>query len=77
MNYNFKWDSEDILDVVLHATVRKSCIEDASNSVNLRKPRVFKKFGIELESVPDANTILRRVSSRFVHDTVDESTEID
>lgn len=58
-HHNYKWNSEDILDVVLDATIRHSCIEDTSTSLNLRKPRKINE--IEVESVPDGDTVLRRI----------------
>ena len=61
VHHNYVWDSEDILDVVLEATVRNSCIEDASNSLNLRKPRKIESLGIEIESRPNGDTVLRRI----------------
>ena len=59
VRHNFRWTSESILDVVLNATIRSSCIEDSSNSLNLVYPKVIK--GIELESVPNGDTVLRRI----------------
>ena len=61
VRHNYQWNSESILDVVLHATVRSSCIEDASNSLNLRKPKKVKGTDIELEAFPNGDTILRRI----------------
>ena len=61
VRHNYQWNSESILDVVLHATVRSLCIEDASNSLNLRKPRKVKGYDIELEAFPNEDTILRRI----------------
>ena len=60
VHHNYTWDSEDILDVVVEATVRHSCIEDASNSLNLRKPRKIKNLS-EMESRPNGDTVLRRI----------------
>ena len=61
VRHNCQWSSESILDLVLYATVRNSCIEDASNSLNLRKPRKFKGCDVEIESVPNGDTVLRRI----------------
>lgn len=61
IHHNFTWDSEDILDVVVEATVRYSCIEDALNSLNLRKPRKIENLDTEMESRPNGDTVLRRI----------------
>ena len=61
VHHNYTWSSEAILDVVLEATIRNSCIEDTSNSLNLRKPRKIKNSDIEVESRPNGDTILRRI----------------
>lgn len=61
VHHNYKWSSEGILDLVLEATIRNSCIEDASNSVNLRKPRKIKNLDIKVESRPNGDTVLRRI----------------
>ncbi|MGD2246767.1 MAG: transposase [Candidatus Methanofastidiosia archaeon] len=61
VRHNLKWDSEAILDLVLHATIRDSCVEDCANSFNLRKPREIGNTGILVESVPNGDTVLRRI----------------
>ncbi len=47
--------------MVLDATIRNSCIEDASNSLNLREPRTVSGYDIEIESKPSGNTVHRRI----------------
>jgi len=61
VHHNYTGGTEDVLDVVLEATIRNSCIEDASNSLNLRKPKIVGKSGDEVESVPNGDTVLRRI----------------
>ncbi len=61
VHHNYTWSTEDILDVVLEASIRNSCIEDASNSLNLRKPKIVGESGIEVESTPNGDTVLRRI----------------
>lgn len=60
VHHNYAWNSEAVLDVVVDATIRHSCIEDASNSLNLREPRKIMD-DIEVESVPNGDTVLRRI----------------
>jgi hypothetical protein len=61
VHHNYTWNSESILDVVLDATIRNSCIEDASYSLNLRKPRILENCDSELTSRPTGDTVLRRI----------------
>jgi len=56
--HNYQWRSEVILDVVVKAKRRGSCIEDAVKSVNRCCPLVH---GIRLPKVPTAHTVFNRI----------------
>ncbi|KYK31180.1 MAG: hypothetical protein AYK19_17155 [Theionarchaea archaeon DG-70-1] len=56
--HNYQWRPEVILDVVVKAKRRGSCIEDAVKSVNRCCPLVN---GIRLPKVPTAHTVFNRI----------------
>lgn len=58
VRHNYQWRSEVILDVVVKAKRRGSCIEDAVQSVNRRCLRVG---GVRLLKVPTAHTVFNRI----------------
>lgn len=58
VRHNYQWKSEVILDLVVKAKRRGSCIEDAVKSVNRRCPSVN---GIKLPKVPTAHTVFNRI----------------
>ena len=51
--HNCQWRSEIVLDVVVKAKRRGSCIEDAVQSTNRR----LRKRGITVPTVPTAHTV--------------------
>ena len=56
--HNYQWKSEVILDLVVKAKRRGSCIEDAVKSVKRRCPIVH---GMKLPKVPTAHTVFDRI----------------
>jgi hypothetical protein len=56
--HNLQWTSPEILDVVVQAGKRNTCLEDTVNSLNLLRPRIVR--GIAVPSHPNAKTVFRR-----------------
>lgn len=57
-HHNYQWRSEVILDVVVKAKRRGSCIEDAVKSINRR---CLSVHGIKLPKAPTAHTVFNRI----------------
>jgi hypothetical protein len=56
--HNLQWTSTEILDIVVQAGKRNTCLEDTVNSLNLLKPKIVR--GIVVPSYPNAKTVFRR-----------------
>ncbi|MBU7037973.1 MAG: hypothetical protein HXS52_08575 [Theionarchaea archaeon] len=56
--HNLQWTSGEILDVVVQAGKRNTCLEDTVNSLNLLKPKIVR--GIVVPSYPTSDTVFNR-----------------
>jgi hypothetical protein len=56
--HNLQWTSTEILDVVVQAGKRNTCLEYTVNSLNLLKPRIVR--GIAVPSAPTSDTVFNR-----------------
>jgi hypothetical protein len=58
VRHNYQWRSEVVLDLVVKAKRRGSCIDDAVKSINRRCPRVGE---VKLPKVPTAHQVFNRI----------------